>query len=80
MTRVTFPCALGRAIQARRERSGLTRTQLAYALRSHRQVVKIVETGERWLNIETVANYARVLGCRTSELIAEAERMCEVAK
>lgn len=60
----------GNRIQARRERLGLTRTQLAERLKITRLKVWRVETGKIKVAADDLRAWARALRTRPTELIA----------
>jgi transcriptional regulator with XRE-family HTH domain len=69
-----FHAALGEAVRARRRMLGWSQEELAHRAGIHRTYVGGIERGERNVSLTNLVRIARTLGCRLSELIAEAER------
>jgi transcriptional regulator with XRE-family HTH domain len=67
--------ALGKAIQIRRVKLGLSREQLAEESGLHLNYIGSVERGERNLGFENLARIADALRMTTSELMSEVESL-----
>ena len=76
MPRARLPehAALGRAIRALRDKSGLSQEELGHASGLHRNYVGGLERGELNPSYTSIIKVASALGVRPSELIRLAER------
>jgi transcriptional regulator with XRE-family HTH domain len=63
---------LGRAIRSRREAVDLSQEALADAAEMDRAHIGKIERGERNLTLLNLLKIARAVGCRASELLADA--------
>lgn len=61
---------IGKRIEARRERQGMTQTQLARASNLHQSQVSRFERGQRLPSIEQATAIASALGCSVASLLA----------
>ena len=66
--------AMAAVIRQRRERAGLSLSQLAERTRLSRQMLSFVESGERIPTIDTAARISRALDMRLSRLALEPEQ------
>jgi ribosome-binding protein aMBF1 (putative translation factor) len=66
--------ALGRVVQGRRQKLGLSQEKLASKASLHRTYITDVERGSRNLSLNTVVRIASALNVRASFLLQQAER------
>ena len=67
--------ALGAAAKSRREELGLTQEELSLKADLHQRWISNVETGKRNPSYASLRRLASGLDWRSSELVAEAERL-----
>lgn len=77
MRRGILEQAMGEVVRDRRLRAGLSQEQLAEAADLHRNYVGLVERGKNSPSLSALTSLAGALGCRTSELVREAEARAE---
>jgi transcriptional regulator with XRE-family HTH domain len=65
---------IGKRIEARRERRGMTQAQLAEAAHLHQSQVSRFERGDRLPSIEQATAIASALGCSVAALLPTAPR------
>lgn len=56
-----------------RNRRGLTRRHVAKELETTEQIVELIESGVKQIDIVELRNYCQVLGTRLSDIVAELE-------
>lgn len=68
----TLARAIGRVVRERRTARGLSQEAFALLAGFHRTQVGFIERGERTPSVNTVADAARALNVRASDLLREA--------
>lgn len=66
-------------VKLRREQAGLTQSELAKRANMTASKVSKIENGHLQLKEEDILTFARVLGCKTSELIRDIEAVTTTA-
>ena len=69
--------AFGRALRRRRTDASLTQEQLALEADLGRVFVSWLETGKKQPTFQTMLKLAAALGCKTADLVAEAEALID---
>jgi transcriptional regulator with XRE-family HTH domain len=76
-----FPCELSdsfaKIVEKYRTAKGFSRSALAAQAGLHQTYIGLLERGSRSPNLDTAQAIAKSLGCRLSQMIAEAEELDE---
>ena len=74
MKKTTLATKIGRAIRARRERTGLSQDRFADRIDMHRAYFAAIERGEKNITLPTLQRVATGLDVRMGDILLDIER------